>query len=315
MVRSIVLVRIPLLALATVAGCQSPAADSGDRRIDSEMLFRYERGPGEDRRFDFAHTLHYDSQSDYTNLRVFPMVSHVSYRPSVDSPMRIREQFGIEIILPLWHRETDENRYRIRVLSLFGFDYLTMFRIDRRSEALDDGGSRTQSDYTFLPYVGEGVSFFRLRGSELKGTAFDESTTGVDLFRLFWGEGFEVLEYRSTMPAASGAPPRSHTLNLGRALFGWFTIFRDHSIDGVESDFRLLGILEADPWAQSLFRVRGRKEPDGKSSSRSIEFLGPLVLDEEHADGGTFRIAPLFTFDREGSKQTLYLFHLIPIPW
>lgn len=301
-----------LFAAIVASACtQGPSVET--HRSDLLPIWYYETWP-RGWRLDLFKVAHVEYAPEYTALRVFPFATRNTYRDAASERVRLREQFGVEYILPMWDRDTGDARRRFRLISLFGRDELSLFNRDVRHEALDDGGARDVDDWTLFWWVGDGNVFFRSRTVELAQADESGRSVAVDLGRWFWGWLFQFVEYRSTTPAEGSRVPSSHTFQVFRVANGYLLFLRDHAIDGVESDLRFLGAFEADWISFSVFRRRERVDPQSGDLATQFELLGPLVRYESAFDRSKLRVFPFFTVRKEGSRRTLEIFHWIPIP-
>lgn len=306
-------VRALVVLLASFSfGCtQGPSLET--YRSDVLPVWYYETWP-RGWRLDLFKVAHVEYAPEYSALRVFPFATRNTYRDQSGERVRLREEFGVEYLLPMWDRDLGDARRRYRFVSIFGRDELSLFNRDVRHEALDDGGVRDVDDWTLLWWVGDGNVFFRSRAVELGQTDDAGRTVAVDLGRWFWGWLFQLVEYRSMTPAEGSRARSSHTLQMFRVANGYLLLLRDHEIEGVESDFRLLGAFESAGIARSILRRQVRIDPQSATPVVEIEALLSLISFESEAERSVLRIVPFFTLRREGSQRTLDLFHWIPIP-
>jgi hypothetical protein len=307
--------------MLTISGCSGTAMDSGMR--SDALPFWYVESSPHFSRFDLLKTLHIERAADYASFRLFPFATRNSYRATRDATARSFDQYGIDYILPLWTAEVAESRRGFRLVALADLDQFSLFRHESASEALDDGGSRDSEEWSVLWWIGEGIVTLRSRTIIETETPVAGEAVAVDFGRMLWGWLFQVGEYRSTTPEASTAQPSSHTLRLLRLINGYLLLFRDHAIEGVETDFRLVGAFEDDRFALSLFRWRTRNDPASVDVALRGEILGgelfrgsfpfSIASYESVLGQSTLRVFPLFTLERRDGAGTLRLFHLVPI--
>lgn len=308
-----VLSRIVLLALLLpwVACTQGPSG--GSRRSDMLPIWYYETLP-RGWRIDLFKVVHAESAPEYSALRIFPFATRNTYRDAAGERTRLRELFGIEYLLPMWDRDIGDARRRFRLISIFGRDEFSIFNRDVRHEALDDGGVRDIDDWTLFWWIGDGNVSLRSRTVTLADSQDAGETVAIDIGRLFWGWLFQFVEYRSSTPTDTSRVPSSHTFQIFRVVNGYVILLRDHAIDGVLSDLRILGAFETEALAFSVFRLRERVDPQTHDLATDLEILGPLLRYEAAVERSKLRVFPLFSLNREGAKRTLELFHWIPIP-